>query len=282
MPRFLSHGTSGLTFQEGGNLMQVHGMNGAVAAAMDGQPSRRSGLTQVAVAIMLAFALISAVMPFTASDASAGEIGVINTEGAALMVHPSDQSVIDWMHQGALVDVLYGPHEGMYEVRYYGMDGWVWAEYLDIGGATAAVGASGGGEVAAPAPAPEPERWIDVNRSTGAVSLMIGDSVQATYWASLGWDTSADGFYSTAVGTYYIYGFDYSNHYTPFADAYISHWIAFDPVRFNGFHSYSKDADGNILPNGAGLTGGCVALAPGDIDAVFAFAEMGMRVEVHF
>ncbi|HLU37551.1 MAG TPA: L,D-transpeptidase family protein [Thermomicrobiales bacterium] len=262
--------------------MQVHGMNGAVAAAMDGQPSRRSGLTQVAVAIMLAFALISAVMPFTASDASAGEIGVINTEGAALMVHPSDQSVIDWMHQGALVDVLYGPHEGMYEVRYYGMDGWVWAEYLDIGGATAAVGASGGGEVAAPAPAPEPERWIDVNRSTGAVSLMIGDSVQATYWASLGWDTSADGFYSTAVGTYYIYGFDYSNHYTPFADAYISHWIAFDPVRFNGFHSYSKDADGNILPNGAGLTGGCVALAPGDIDAVFAFAEMGMRVEVHF
>src|SRR5690606_23744672 len=146
----------------------------------------------------------------------------------------------------------------------------------------AAVGASGGGEVAAPAPAPEPERWIDVNRSTGAVSLMIGDSVQATYWASLGWDTSADGFYSTAVGTYYIYGFDYSNHYTPFADAYISHWIAFDPVRFNGFHSYSKDADGNILPNGAGLTGGCVALAPGDIDAVFAFAEMGMRVEVHF
>src|SRR5690606_37637777 len=106
-----------------------------------------------------------------------------------------------------------------------------------------------------PAPAPEPERWIDVNRSTGAVSLMIGDSVQATYWASLGWDTSADGFYSTAVGTHYIHGFDYSNHYTPFADAYISHCIAFDPVRFNGFHSYSKDADGSILPVGADRAG---------------------------
>lgn len=262
-------------------MMQVHGMNGAVRVAMDGHVARRSQLAQVAMAIALVFALIAAIMPFTAEDASAnGQIGVINTEGAGLMAHPSDHTVLDWMHQGALVDVLFGPHEGMYEVRYYGIDGWVWAEYLDIGGATAAVGASGGGEIAAPAP--EPERWIDVNRSTGAVSLMIGDSVQATYWASLGWDTSADGFYSTAIGTYYVYGFDPTNHYTPFADAYISHWVAFDPVRFNGFHSYSKDADGTILPNGGGLTGGCVALAPGDIDAVYAFAEMGMRVEVHF
>jgi hypothetical protein len=149
------------------------------------------------------------------------------------------------------------------------------------------VGGGGGGEVAAPAaavaaPAPEPERWIDINRSTGAVSLMVGDSVQATYWASMGWETTADGFYATAVGTYHIYNFDGSLHYTPFADNYISHWIAFDPVRYNGFHSYTKDASGNILPNGDGLTGGCVALAPGDIDAVFAFAEIGMRVEVHF
>jgi len=276
----------GLTFQEGEPHMQVQGMNGAVAAAMNGHGERRLGFTQIALVIALILALVTAAMPFTARDAAAnGQVGVINTEGAGLMVHPTDHSVMDWMHEGALVDVLFGPHEGMYEVRYYGIDGWVWAEYLDVGGATAAVGATavggnGGGEIAAPAP--EPERWIDVNRSTGAVSLMIGDEVQATYWASMGYDTSADGFYSTAIGTYYVYGFDYSNHYTPFADAYISHWVAFDPVRFNGFHSYTKDAEGNILPNGAGLTAGCVALGPGDIDAVYAFAEIGMRVEVHF
>lgn len=258
----------------------------AVATGPDthGRAGRRQIAIQLAMAAMLAMSLLASMAAFSAQNASAGQIGTINTEGAGLMVHPSDQSVIDWMHQGALVDVLYGPHEGMYEVRYYGIDGWVWAEFLDIGGAPVSVGSSGGGDVALEqqVAAPAPERWIDVNRSTGAVSLMIGDSVQASYWASLGWDTSADGFYSTAVGTYYIYGFDASNHYTPFADAYISHWIAFDPNRYNGFHSYTKDAQGNVLPNGAGLTGGCVALAPGDIDAVFAFAEMGMRVEVHF
>jgi hypothetical protein len=242
------------------------------------------------LAALLALATLMS-LSFAAKDASAGQIGYINTEGAPLMVSPGDESVIDWMHLDAPVDVLFGPHEGKYEIRYYGVDGWVWADHLYLGDAStdtgAGVGGGGGGEVAAPAaavaaPAPEPERWIDINRSTGAVSLMVGDSVQATYWASMGWETTADGFYATAVGTYHIYNFDGSLHYTPFADNYISHWIAFDPVRYNGFHSYTKDASGNILPNGDGLTGGCVALAPGDIDAVYAFAEIGMRVEVHF
>ena len=254
-----------------------------LAAETQALTNRRQFITQLMLAAMLALATLLS-LSFTAQDASAGQIGYVNTEGAPLMVHPSDQSVIDWMHVDAPVDVLFGPHEGMYEVRYYGIDGWVWAEYLNLDGAPASaaagIGGGGGGDVAAPAPAPE--RWIDVNRSSGAVSLMVGDSVQATYWASMGWDTTADGFYATAVGTYHIYGFDGSLHYTPFADNYISHWIAFDSVRFNGFHSYTKDASGTILPNGGGLTGGCVALAPGDIDAVGNFAEMGMRVEVHF
>jgi hypothetical protein len=241
--------------------------------------NRRQFVLQLALAAMLALATLMS-LSFTAQNASAGEIGTINTEGAPLMVHPTDQSVIDWMPVDSAVDVLFGPYEGMYEVRYYGVDGWVWAENLSLGGAPAAVGGGGGGDVAAPDPGPE--RWIDINRTTGAVSLMVGDSVQATYWASLGWETSADGFYATAVGTYHIYGFDGSLHYTPWADNYISHWVAFDPVRYNGFHSYTKDASGNIVANGDGSTGGCVALAPGDIDAVFAFAEMGMRVEVHF
>src|SRR5690606_2023206 len=162
-----SHGTSGLTFQEG----EPH-------AGTRNERSRRRGD---------GWTTVTAFRPYTGCGGN----------HAGLRAHLGGHAIhgercvgrrarrLQYRRRGAQ-----GPHEGMYEVRYYGMDGWVWAEYLDIGGATAAVGASGGGEVAAPAPAPEPERWIDVNRSTGAVSLMIGDSVQATYWASLGWDTS--------------------------------------------------------------------------------------------
>jgi hypothetical protein len=253
-----------------------------VAPHHNDRHDHRHLVTQIALALMLAFAMLASIASFSAQDASAGQVGYINTEGAALMVHPTDLSVIDWMHQGAAVDILFGPYDGMYEVRYYGVDGWVWAEYLGLDGGTTAVG-GGASYDAAPVAAPvQEEHWIDVNRSTGAVSLMVGNTVQATYWASMGYDPSADGFYSTAVGTYYIYAYDASLHYTPFADNYITNWVAFDSNRFNGFHSYTKDAAGNILPNGGGLTGGCVALAPGDIDALFAFAEMGMRVEVHF
>ncbi|MDQ3443337.1 MAG: L,D-transpeptidase [Chloroflexota bacterium] len=69
--------------------------------------------------------------------------------------------------------------------------------------------------------------------------------------------------------------------YTAWAEAYITEWVGFDPSRFNGFHSYTKDGNGNILPNGGGKTGGCVALPPGESQAVYDFSFVGMRVEVH-
>ncbi len=217
-----------------------------------------------------------------------GLIGYISVQGAELFVHPTDFSAILYMDEGTPVDVLFGPYEGLYQVRYYGTDGWVWAEYLSLDGYAAPVGDIGGGEEApvtddAPATsAGADEHWIDVNRSSGLVSLMIGESSIAGFWGSMGWDTSDDGFYATAIGTYYVYGFDEPLHYTDFAQNYISDWVAFDPVRFNGFHSYTKDKNGNIVSNGAGHTGGCVALGPGDIEQLFDFATMGMRVEVHW
>ena len=97
----------------------------------------------------------------------------------------------------------------------------------------------------------------------------------------MGFDPTDGGFYSTASGTYYVYWKEAGLTYTPYANAFITNWIGFDASRDNGFHSYTKDANGNILPNGGGKTGGCVALAPGEIDAVFNFASVGMRVEVH-
>lgn len=230
---------------------------------------------------------------FSANKASAsGSIGYVTVQGAELFVHPSDLSAILYMDEGAPVDVLYGPHEGLYEIRYYGTDGWIWADYLSLDGYAAPAANYGGGEEAPvtddaavtyqEAPSESGEHWIDVDRSSGLVQLMIGSSSIAAFWGSLGWEATDDGFYATAIGSYNIYGFDYGLHYTDFAENYISHWVAFDPVRYNGFHSYTKDANGNIIPNGAGRTAGCVALAPGDIDQLFDFAQMGMRVEVHW
>lgn len=233
--------------------------------------------------------LVAGAGAFSANKASAsGTIGYVAVQGAELFAHPSNLSAILYMDEGVPVDVLFGPHEGLYEIRYYGTDGWIWADYLSLDGYAAPAGDFGGGgeeapvtQNAAPAPAAA-ERWIDVNRSSGLVSLMIGNETAASFWGSLGWEETDDGFYATAIGSYNIYGFDKSLHYTEFADNYITHWVAFDPVRFNGFHSYTKNKNGEILPNGAGRTAGCVALAPGDIDQLWDFSEMGMRVEVHW
>jgi len=41
------------------------------------------------------------------------------------------------------------------------------------------------------------------------------------------------------------------------------------------------DTEGQIIPGGDGPTGGCVALAPGAADELFAFVSVGTRVEVH-
>lgn len=125
------------------------------------------------------------------------------------------------------------------------------------------------------------ERWVDVNRSTGQVTLYAGNTAQYIFWGSLSRDGS-DGYYATASGTYYVYTKHMPLTYTPYADNYITHWVGFDDYRANGFHSYTKDASGAIVPNGAGFTAGCVALAPGEIEILYEFAFVGMRVEVHW
>ena len=238
-----------------------------------------SSITATSLALAAGFAARSA-------SADGGQVGYITVQGAELFVHPSNLSAILYMDEGTPVDVLFGPYEGLYQIRYYGTDGWVWADYLSLNGYAAPAGDVGGGGEEAPvydgAAVYADEHWIDVDRSNGLVRLMVGDQEVNSFWASLGFDSSDYGFYATAIGTYYVYGFQQSLHYTAFADAYISDWVAFDPERYNGFHSYSKDADGNILPNGGGRTGGCVALAPGDIDQLFDFAQMDMRIEIHW
>lgn len=278
----------GLTIPGGTLTMLKH--TSASAAPRNSVTNRRKFMSSITAASL---GLATGIGAFSANKASAsGSIGYVAVQGAELFVHPTDLSAILYMDEGAAVDILFGPYEGMYEVRYYGTDGWIWADYLSMDGyAAPAENIGGGGEeppvtedaVSAPAPvANEGEHWIDVNRSSGLVQLMIGNESIAAFWASLGWEATDDGFYATAIGTYHVYGFDYDLHYTDFADNYITHWVAFDPVRFNGFHSYTKDKNGNIVSNGAGRTAGCVALGPGDIDQLYDFAQMNMRVEVHW
>ena len=257
----------------------------ALATPLSSVTNRRKFLASITAASL---GLAAGATSFTANKASAnGAIGYVAVQGAELFVHPSNLSPILYMDEGTPVDVLYGPHDGLYEIRYYGTDGWIWAEYLSLDGYVAPAGNYGGGEEApvtndTAVAAGTDEHWIDVDRSSGLVQLMIGNDAIAGFWGSLGWEASDDGFYATAIGTYYVYGFDYGLHYTEFAGNYITHWVAFDPVRYNGFHSYTKDQNGDVVPNGAGRTGGCVALAPGDIDQLWDFAQMNMRVEVHW
>jgi lipoprotein-anchoring transpeptidase ErfK/SrfK len=42
------------------------------------------------------------------------------------------------------------------------------------------------------------------------------------------------------------------------------------------------DHKGRVVPNGDGPTWGCVATAPEDAARIYAFVEIGTRVEVHW
>lgn len=325
--------------------------------------ARGALLKLASVVLAVVIVLAGQVMLTGGAGVSAGQGATVNIDGASLFAkNDANSTYLGTMYSGDRVDVLWGPENGMYEIRYYGTDGWtwaanltldadqccaqvsgasgatvwvntdylnirsdaslaasiddvavngdqfttagdpvngyqpiyygngvawVWAGYLSWDGPAAAApaqpavgGDSGGGANAAPAGGAE--HWVDVNRSTGAVSLMIGDQAQATFYGSMGFDQSSDGFYSTAIGTYYVYSIYLPLSYTPYAKAYISGWVGFDSSRDNGFHSYTKDANGDIVPGGSGATGGCVALAPGDIDQLDNFAFIGMRVSIHW
>jgi uncharacterized protein YgiM (DUF1202 family) len=190
----------------------------------------------------------------------------VNTETLNIRADASlDAWVMDRFAQGDEVTVVGGEVNGFVPVDVHGQRGYVWSEYLSWDGPASA----------------GPERWIDVNRSSQTVSLMSGDEVIASYWGAIGWDESDDGFYSTAIGTYYVYGKHADLAWTEWGQAYIMSWVGFDPARVNGFHSFSMDENGKVLPNGDGKTGGCVALEPSAAAIVYDFASYGMRVEIH-
>lgn len=126
------------------------------------------------------------------------------------------------------------------------------------------------------------ERWIEVDRSEATVTLHDGNRIVAVFAGLMGRDPSPDGYYSTAIGTYHVFSMNRDLTETPFAPGvFLTDWVGFDPERSNGFHSPTRDAEGNVVQTGGTVTMGCVRLSEDDARFLFDFAELGMRVEIH-
>ena len=236
---------------------------GYASAAVTRHPNRALAVFVLLVAVLIATGLTAP------SGTTASYAATINTDVLNLRDEPGTYgAVLAKMYQGEAVEVLDGPTEdGWYYVSYGGKEGWTFGDYLALDG----VGGGGSGE-----------RWIDVDRSSQRVNLMEGDVLIASYWAAMGYDTSDDGYYATALGTYYVYDMYAPLNWSESGQVYFTHWVGFDPDRTNGFHSWSRDAEGYLIDGADGPTGGCVALEPSAAEVVYDFAEYGMRVEVHW
>jgi lipoprotein-anchoring transpeptidase ErfK/SrfK len=241
-----------------------------------------------------------------------GHTAWVDTDGLNLRAGPSTgDDILDVLPHGTAVEVTGEVESGFVPVLYQGTQAWVASDYLTDRAQPAPVPGftvqeahaaepepeAGGSdytlppqadpkptEAPAPTVAPEPtgEHWIDVDRGTATVTLFIGDTPVKSFRAKIGWDTSADGFYSTAVGTYHVFSRSAGLVSTPFVDdVYMTHFVGFDPDRHNGFHSPIRDASGAILPSQNPTTLGCVRLDEAAAIEVFEFAYVGMRVEVH-
>ncbi len=249
------------------------GFSGRHLERRPSSPTRDAGIG-ASLAIILAMVMSLAM---GASLAAAYSDGYVSTDVLNLRDGPGTWAgVIDQMWDGEYIGVLSGPtDDGWYKVDYSGTVGWAYGSYLRVNGGAGWGGGNGGGDYSA-------EQWVDVNRSTRMVTLYEGNTAAGSYWASFGWDESSNGFYATAIGTYYVYSMNSGLTWTDWGQAYIKYWIAFDPSRYNGFHSYSLDAYGNVLPNGDGATGGCVALPLWAADILYNFVSIGTRIEVHW
>jgi lipoprotein-anchoring transpeptidase ErfK/SrfK len=143
--------------------------------------------------------------------------------------------------------------------------------------ATAAPSLASDGSVA-----PASGRWIEVDVTTFTVRLMDGATVLREFSpVAVGAQVDTGEYLSTQTGLFYVHtkveGLAYD---APF-DTYISHWVGFDAEKANGFHSFLKDANGNVVDASTGrVSNGCIRVA--EIEEVYAFAEIGMPVWVHW
>ncbi len=121
---------------------------------------------------------------------------------------------------------------------------------------------------------------MDVSSFT--VSLMDGTTpLEVIGPVGVGEQIDTGIYNSTQTGLYYVYSMDAALTYDAPYDTYISHWVGFDPALANGFHSFLKDEGGNIVDASTGrVSNGCIRT--GAAEAIYAFADIGMPVYVHF
>jgi hypothetical protein len=130
--------------------------------------------------------------------------------------------------------------------------------------------------------APAEGRWIDVDVTQFVVRLMDGSSVvQEIAPVAVGAQIDTGEYASTQTGLFHVYNKAEDLAYDPPYDTYISDWVGFDPDKANGFHSFLKDKDGKVVdPSTGRVSNGCIRT--GAEDEIFAFAEVGMPVWVHW
>lgn len=132
------------------------------------------------------------------------------------------------------------------------------------------------------AAAPSKQRWIAFDRRSGMTQLIFGTLVVAEMQSAWGRGIpgSASDFYATAPGIYRVYFKRGPLKYNAWFDTHYEAWVAFDPVRFNGFHSLLMDDRGRVTDARTGpISAGCIRNRYAW--EVYDFAEIGMPVVVH-
>ena len=129
---------------------------------------------------------------------------------------------------------------------------------------------------------PTTRRWIDVDVTRFVVRLMDGTSVvQQIAPVAVGAQVDTGAYESTETGLFHVYQKTQGLTYDPPYQTYISDWVGFDPKLANGFHSFLKDAQGNVVDASTGrISNGCIRT--GASAAVYAFAQIGMPVYIHY
>jgi hypothetical protein len=125
------------------------------------------------------------------------------------------------------------------------------------------------------------ERWIDVDVTNFVVRLMDGETVlREISPVAVGEQIDTGEYASTQTGTFHVYEKAADLAFDPPYNAYISHWVGFDADKANGFHSFLKDEDGDVVDASTGrVSNGCIRT--GAPEEIFGFAEIGMPVYVH-
>lgn len=128
---------------------------------------------------------------------------------------------------------------------------------------------------------PDHGDWIDVNVSSYTVSLMKGTAaVQVIGPVAVGAQIDTGAYESTQTGLFHVYSMNSALTYDAPYKTYISDWVGFDPNLANGFHSFLKDADGQVVDASTGnISNGCIRTP--DPQAIYDFASIGMPVYVH-